>query len=255
MNEAVARTLVATGIVLSDLTVSFNREPAVHHLDGCFAEGSMTAIVGPNGAGKSTLLKAIVGILKPDAGRISLHGLTQRDIGYLPQLADIDRSFPITVGDMVALGLWNEIGSFGRTRGTDRQRVRTALETVGLEHLAERTIGALSAGQFQRVLFARLVVQNPRVLLLDEPFAALDEGTTRDLLALVLQWHREGRTIVAVLHELEQVHAHFPSCLLMAREPVAWGPTATVLTELNLRRARTLAHDWHAEGHGRRHHG
>src|SRR6185436_15765438 len=102
-------------IQLDNLTLGYDRHPAVHHLDGRFAEGSLTAIVGPNGAGKSTLLKAIVGILKPDAGHIALQGLTRRDIGYLPQLAEIDRSCPITVGDMVALGLWNEIGAFGGT--------------------------------------------------------------------------------------------------------------------------------------------
>jgi zinc/manganese transport system ATP-binding protein len=236
---------IAQGIRLEDVTVSFDREPAVHHVSGTFASGSMTAIVGPNGAGKSTLLKAIVGIVQPDQGRVALDGLSRRALGYLPQLAEVDRTFPITVRDAVGLGLWHRIGLFGEIDRADRQRVAAALATVGIEAMAERPIGALSVGQFQRLLFARLIVQDPEVLLLDEPFAALDERTTRDLLGLVLDWHRQGRTVVAVLHELDQVEAHFPSCLLLSREPIGWGPTAAVLTPANLRRARGLAHDWH----------
>jgi zinc/manganese transport system ATP-binding protein len=237
----------ARGIRLDDVTVSFDREPAVHHVSGTFAAGSMTAIVGPNGAGKSTLLKAMIGIVQPDQGRILLEGLSREALGYLPQLAEVDRTFPITVSDAVGLGLWHRIGLNGGINGGEAERVRTALETVGLEAMAERSIGTLSVGQFQRLLFARLIVQDAQVLLLDEPFAALDELTSRDLLGLVLDWHRQGRTIIAVVHELDQVQAHFPSCLLMAREPIAWGPTASVLTQANLRRARGLAHDWHSE--------
>lgn len=236
---------IAPGIRLEDVTVSFDREPAVHHVGGTFVCGSMTAIVGPNGAGKSTLLKAIVGIVQPDQGRVALEGLSRQTLGYLPQLAEVDRTFPITVRDAVGLGLWHRIGLFGEMDRGDRERVGAALATVGIETMAERPIGALSVGQFQRLLFARLIVQDPQVLLLDEPFAALDERTTSDLLGLVLDWHRQGRTVVAVLHELDQVEAHFPSCLLLLREPIAWGPTETVLTPANLHRARGLAHDRH----------
>jgi zinc/manganese transport system ATP-binding protein len=231
------------GIRLDDLTVSFDREPAVHHVSGTFAGGSMTAIVGPNGAGKSTLLKAMVGIVEPDQGRVVLEGLSRAELGYLPQLAEVDRSFPITVSDAVGLGLWHRIGLFRAMTGGEGAIVKAALQTVGLEAMAKRSIGALSVGQFQRLLFARLIVQDPQVLLLDEPFAALDERTTGDLLGLVLDWHRQGRTVIAVLHELDQVEAHFPACLLMAREPIAWGSTASVLTPANLRKARGLAHD------------
>jgi zinc/manganese transport system ATP-binding protein len=235
------------GIRLDDVTVSFDREPAVHHVNGTFSSGSMTAIVGPNGAGKSTLLKAMVGIVQPDQGHVVLEGLSRAELGYLPQLAEVDRTFPITVSDAVGLGLWHRVGPFGAMTGSDGDIVKAALRTVGLEAMERRSIGALSVGQFQRLLFARLIVQDPQVLLLDEPFAALDELTTYDLLGLVLDWHRQGRTVIAVLHELDQVEAHFPSCLLMAREPIAWGPTAAVLTPANLRKARGLAHDWHGE--------
>jgi zinc/manganese transport system ATP-binding protein len=235
------------GLRLEDVTVSFDREPAVHHVSGTFPSGSMTAIVGPNGAGKSTLLKAMVGIVHPDQGHVVLERLSRAELGYLPQLAEVDRTFPITVSDAVGLGLWHRIGLFRAMTGRDGDIVKAALRTVGLDAMARRSIGALSVGQFQRLLFARMIVQDPQVLLLDEPFAALDERTTHDLLGLVLDWHRQGRTVIAVLHELDQVEAHFPSCLLMAREPIAWGPTASVLTPANLRKARGLAHDWHGE--------
>jgi zinc/manganese transport system ATP-binding protein len=231
-------------IEIADLTVAYDRRPAVHHLSGRFAAGSLTAIVGPNGAGKSTLLKTIVGILKPDQGQLSLGGLDRRDIAYLPQQAEIDRSFPITVADTVALGLWRDVGIFGAVGADQRRRVHEALAIVGIDRLGGRPIGSLSAGQLQRVMFARLMLQEARIILLDEPFAAVDSRTTADLLDLVHRWHREGRTVLAVLHDLEQVRGHFPESLLLAREPVAWGPTLEVLTPDNLTRARRLSEGW-----------
>ena len=234
----------AGGIGIADLTVAYDREPAVHHLSGKFQPGSLTAVVGPNGAGKSTLLKTIVGLLNPESGRVEL-GITEpRDIGYLPQQADIDRSFPITVWDTVALGLWREIGIFGGIGPKQKDRVGAALAATGLQGLGSRPVGMLSVGQFQRVLFARLLVQDARILLLDEPFAGVDERTTADLIDIVRRWHAEKRTIVAVLHDLEQVRAHFPSALLIAREPIGWGPTPAILTERNLARARMLSRGW-----------
>ena len=186
---------------------------------------SLLALVGPNGAGKSTLLKGIIGQLKPLAGSLSLDGLNATDIAYLPQQIDIDRSFPITVFDAVAMGLWREIGTW---RGLDRGRnlaVLEALATLGLQDLAQRRVGALSGGQFQRVLFARLLLQDAAIILLDEPFRAVDTKTVEDLLRLISRWHGEGRTVIAALHDLDQVRAHFPKTLLLAREVVAWGRT------------------------------
>ena len=237
-----------SNLEIDDLTVAFDRRPAVHHLSGRFAAGSLTAIVGPNGAGKSTLLKTIVGILRPDAGRIALGLMSAADLAYLPQQAELDRSFPITVADTVALGLWHQIGVL---RGLDRElagRVEGALAAVGLGGLGRAAIGHLSVGQLQRVLFTRLVLQDARAILLDEPFAAVDAKTTADLLAIVQRWHGEGRTVVAVLHDLDQVRKHFPETLLLAREPVAWGRTAEALAPENLERARRLAEGWSDPG-------
>ncbi|MBA1249456.1 metal ABC transporter ATP-binding protein [Pseudomonas luteola] len=231
-------------ISLNDLTVAYERHPAVHHVSGCFEAGSLTAIVGPNGAGKSTLIKAMVGMLRPVGGGVDRKALSASAIGYLPQAAEIDRTFPLTVLDTVAMGAWRRIGIFGGMSRGQLQQAHEALIAVGLEGFGHRLIGSLSAGQFQRVLFARLLLQDASVILLDEPFNAIDARTTRDLLDLVRRWHGEGRTVIAVLHDLEQVKQHFPRTLLLARETIAWGDTRTVLTQENLRRARNMAEDW-----------
>jgi zinc/manganese transport system ATP-binding protein len=232
-----------------NLTLGYDRHPAVHHLDGAVEAGSLTAVVGPNGAGKSTLFKGVVGAIKPLAGRIDLEGCKPQDIAYLPQIADIDRSFPINVYDMVAMGLWRRKGLFGGIGRSDRDAVERALAAVGLTGFESRAIGTLSGGQMQRMLFARLLLQDARVIVLDEPFNAIDAKTSADLLGLVRQWHSESRTVLAALHDLDLVKAHFPHTLLLAREPVAWGATAEVLTADNILKARRMceAFDEHAE--------
>ncbi|EJJ28919.1 metal ABC transporter ATP-binding protein [Rhizobium sp. CF142] len=230
-------------IRLDNLTVSYDRHPAVHHLSGTFEPGSLTAIAGPNGAGKSTLLKAIMGELRPAEGRVE-HRLQRTDFGYLPQAAEINRRFPISVLDTVLLGSWRSAGAFGRIAKQDAACARDALATVGLEGFEKRHIGSLSAGQFQRVLFARLLLQDARIILLDEPFTAIDARTTRDLLDIVVRWHGDGRTVIAVLHDFEQVRAHFPETLLLARRLIGWGPTQEVMSSANLLQARAMAERW-----------
>lgn len=233
----------APSIALHDLTLAYRRHPAVHHLSGSFQPGSFTAIVGPNGAGKSTLLKGIVGAIRPDHGRIELAGCGVRDLAYLPQVADIDRSFPIDVADLVAMGLWRRCGPFGRIGGATA-RIGEALSAVGLEGFGRRGIGTLSGGQLQRALFARMLLQDARLLLLDEPFTAIDARTTADLLDLVKRWHGSGRTIIAVLHDLTLVREHIPETLLLAREAIAWGPTGQALSAANLLKARRMSEAW-----------
>ena len=234
-----------TGIALHGVTVAYGGRTAVQGVSGRFAPGSLTAVAGPNGAGKSTLMKAVAGVLAVTAGRIDRGRLLARHFGILPQAAETDRSFPISVGDAVLLGAWAHMGAL-RGAGAAAKRVRDALEAVGLAGMEGRPMGALSAGQVQRVLFARLLVQDAPVILLDEPFNAIDSRTTADLLALLHGWQAEGRTVVAVLHDLDQVRAVFPDTLLLAREVVAWGPTAAVLTPGNLARARDMAAAWEA---------
>jgi zinc/manganese transport system ATP-binding protein len=231
-------------ITLYDLTLGYDGHPAVHHLSGVFEAGSMTAVVGPNGSGKSTLLKGITGILRPLGGHIGRGSLKISQIAYLPQQAEIDRSFPMTVLDLVALGLWHRLGMFGGMKKELWEQAGQALASVGLDGFERRAIGELSAGQFQRVLFARLLLQDCPVILLDEPFTAIDTRTTADLLDVVQRWHAENRTIIAVLHNFEQVRSYFPKTLMIAREPIGWGNTTDILTPENLQLARQMSEAW-----------
>lgn len=226
---------------LEDLTLGYDRHPAVHHLNVDVPAGALVAVVGPNGAGKSTLLKGVAGELRALGGHIRRSGEPDARIAYLPQRGELDTSFPVSVFEMVAMGLWHEIGAFGRVRASHVHRIERALAAVSLSGFESRPIGSLSGGQMQRVRFARLILQDAPLILLDEPFAALDARTVADLMQLILDWHREGRTILTVVHDLDQVRRHFPTCLLLAREPVAYGPTAEVLTEPLLTRARQLS--------------
>lgn len=231
-------------VELRDVTVSYDGHPAVHHISVAFNAGTLTAIAGPNGAGKSTLLKALVGEVVLTTGSIDVQALSRADIGYLPQAADIDRRFPLTVADTVALGAWRQAGAFGALSTESTIRAQQALAAVSLEGFERRQIGSLSAGQFQRVLFARLILQDAALILLDEPFTAIDARTTRDLIEVMHRWHREGRTVITVLHDFEQVRAHFPETLLLARELIAWGSTQSTMTPANLLKARATAERW-----------
>ena len=228
-------------IKIADLTVSHQRRTAVHHLSGRFAPGSLTAVVGPNGAGKTTLLRAIAGLHRPDGGRIE--GAAGQ-VALLPQQSSLDRSFPLTCLDAVLFGLWGEAGAFRAIPRAGRARAEAALAAIGLAGFERRPIGSLSAGQFQRVLFARLLLQDAPVILLDEPFNALDARTAAELLSLVKRWHGEGRTVIAVLHDLDLVRREFPETLLLARDCLGWGPTGEVLTAANRLRARMMAEAW-----------
>ena len=231
---------MAAQVQFLDVTLGYDRHPAVHHLSGEVAAGALLAVVGPNGAGKSTLFRGLVGILKPLAGSILTGGLDVRDIAYLPQSVDIDRSFPISVYDFVGTGLWRVTGFFGGMGKGAREKIAHALAAVGLNGFENRPIGTLSGGQMQRMLFARVLLQDARLIVLDEPFNAIDAKTSADLLDLVRRWHAEGRTVLAALHDMELVRAHFPETLLLARGEVAWGPTAEVLTAENLLEARRM---------------
>jgi len=234
----------SAAVRIDNLTVTHQRHPAVHHLSGTLAAGSLTAIVGPNGAGKSSLLDALAGRLVPATGRIVFDPALRDRLAYLPQQANIDRSLPVSVLDLVALGHWRRCGAFGGIGRQGRDEVLAALSAVGLQGFERRLIGELSVGQFQRVLFARLLLQDAQLILLDEPFNAIDTRTLADLLGVVKRWHGERRTVVAVLHDLDQVRDHFPQTLLLAREAVAWGDTPGVLRAEHLFKARQMAERW-----------
>lgn len=228
---------------IRNLSVRYGAYTAIHGLEGDFEDGSLTAVVGPNGAGKTTLLNALKGFLAPTQGSIEF-GRSDAHVAYLPQHAELDRTFPISVRELVSLGAWRYAGAFAGYSHETLDRISEALGQVSLQGLEERPIASLSTGQFQRALFARLLVTDARVILLDEPFNAIDTRTTRDLLEIVRRWHVESRTVVAVLHDLEQVRRVFPDCLLLARECISWGRTADVLVPRNLEIAQELAERW-----------
>ena len=229
---------------LENLTLGYDGHPAVHHLNGEFATGSLTAVLGPNGAGKSTLLKALAGLLKPITGTISRKKDDAKEIAYLPQASEVDRTFPVSVKDLVATGLFQRRGLFAAQTKSDEAAIAHAINGVGLNGFDARGLDTLSGGQFQRTLFARVILQDAKTILLDEPFSAVDSKTTDDLLKIIAHWESESRTIVAVLHDEELVRRHFPDTLLLAREPIGWGVTAQVLTKSNLLRARHIHEAW-----------
>ena len=225
------------GIDVRNVQVRHGRNVALEGINGCFSAGSLTAVVGPNGAGKSTLLNVLSGLTRPDRGEVVCMARRRHRVAYLQQQAALDRDFPVTVAELVGLGLWRSFGAFRAPPAIVAHRVVEAVGAVGLLDQIHRRIAELSAGQMQRAFFARLLLLDAEVMLLDEPFAAVDARTKDVLLALLARWHSEGRTIVAVMHEFDQVRAHFPSALLLARTPVAWGDTVAVLTDDNLAKA------------------
>jgi zinc/manganese transport system ATP-binding protein len=214
-------------VLLRDVTVRYGRRVALEAVSGEFKSGSLTAVVGANGAGKSTLLGAIAGVVRLAGGVVDC--AARQRLAYLPQLAAISRDYPITVSELITLGGWREFGAFRAPGAALRARAEEAAATVRLTGLLRRPIGEISGGELQRALFARLILQDPAVILLDEPFAAVDAQTISVLVDQITQWHREGRTVIAVLHDLDLVEARFPETLVLARRCVAWGTTKAAL--------------------------
>jgi zinc/manganese transport system ATP-binding protein len=229
---------MAASLAFRNLTLGYDRHPAVHHLDGTVEAGTLLAVAGPNGGGKSTLLKGIAGRIEPLGGTIENSFPT---LAYMPQIGDLSRDFPVSVFDLALTGLCSRRGIFGRISRADRNRAFEAIARVGLSGFEDRSIRTLSGGQLQRLLFARMMLQDAALILLDEPFAAIDQRTIADLLEIIAGWHAEGRTILCVLHDFDVLRRLFPQCLLIAREPIAWGATPAVLTGENLARARSMS--------------
>lgn len=223
-----------------NVTLGYDRRPAVHHLSARIPNGDFLALVGPNGAGKSTLLKGVLGQITPMEGSIKLESISKKDISYLPQASSVDRQFPMTAEQFVASGLWQELGLFKKLKSHHVDQIHHALETVGLSGFESRTIDALSGGQFQRLLFARKLIQSSKLMLLDEPFNGVDEQTVEDLMDVLNEQHRKGATIIAVIHNMSLVRRYFPKAMLLSRELIGYGETEQVLTPENLVRASTV---------------
>ena len=227
MQSCTVESVHADGsIVLRDVTVRYGNRIALDQVTGEFRAGSLTAVVGANGAGKSTLLAAIAGTARLARGAIERPA---GSLAYLPQRTPIDTSYPMAVSELIMLGAWREFGAFRAPRRATWSRLAAAAEVVGLTGRLERRIDELSVGELQRALFARLILQDAATLLLDEPFAAVDEQTAEVLLQQVMRWHQDGRIVIAVLHDLDMVRRRFPATVVLARQCVAWGPTDVAL--------------------------
>ena len=217
------------------LTVSYGRAPAVFSVDVTVPRGSMTAIVGPNGAGKSTLLKAALGIVKPLAGQVTVFGRplarARSRVAYVPQRASVDWDFPTRVIDVVLMGLYRELGLLRRITGSDRARATRCLERVGMEDFADRQIGQLSGGQQQRVFLARALAQDADLYLLDEPFAGVDAATEKAIIGVLKSLRAEGRTVVAVHHDLSTVAEYFDRVLMINVRKIAEGTVENAFTD------------------------
>lgn len=232
---------------LHDIEVKYRDRPAIQNISGHFKPSSMTAVIGPNGGGKSTLLKVIMGLIPSTKGSISYSDAIKNSVAYLPQLTQIDRNFPMTVTDLVATGYCQTYGFFRRFDGSLKDQVLSALEEVNMQDCSNRTLHSLSGGQFQRVLFARLSLQNASCILLDEPFTAMDSYTISDLVKILTKWRNQGKTLIVVNHDLDLVQDYFPETVLVARHVLGWGETDKIVTLDNLKRARCLSRQLEAD--------
>ncbi len=225
-------------LAVHGLTVSYNQTPAIFSVNMVVHPATMTAIVGPNGAGKSTLLKAVLGVIKPLAGSVSILGkplVKMRDkIAYMPQRASVDWDFPTRVIDVVMMGMYRNIGLLGRVRASHREQAIKCLNRVGMADFATRQIGQLSGGQQQRVFLARALAQDAEIYVLDEPLAGVDAATEKTIIAVLEELRDSGSTIVAVHHDLATVSDYFDDVVLLNKKVVAAGPIDDIFTEANL---------------------
>ncbi|MDX2322043.1 MAG: ABC transporter ATP-binding protein [Moritella sp.] len=218
-------------IKINNLSVSYQQNVALSDISTTINDGELIAIVGPNGAGKSTLLKSIMQQITAHSGYIDLGDLSLKDIAYLPQSMQIDHSFPITVTEFVSAGAWQRTSFWRVFNRTEQKLLQQALAKVNLEDMAERQISQLSGGQFQRMLFARMLLQNADILLLDEPFSGIDAQTTELLMGVIQECQQQGNTVIAVIHDLALVQRYFPTTLLVATSLIAAGKTTDVLAQ------------------------
>jgi len=252
--------LAAHQLSVSDLTVSYQRVPALHHIAFDVCCGQCVALLGPNGAGKSTLLKTLAGLLPRETGKISFHhhevsGATQ-DFAYLPQREQIDWDFPTTVRGLVEMGRYLRVGWWRTFRAEDEKAVDEAIAAMRLEPLEKRQISALSGGQQQRAFLARALAQQAHVFLLDEPFTGLDKPTQDDLKGVMRTLRDLGKLIIASHHDLATVPELFDQVILLNGELIAAGSVAEVFNEENVHKTyHTPTFAGPAKhGHGHHHH-
>ena len=235
-----ARVSSSHELRVRDLTVSYNRVPALHHIAFDVPCGQCVALLGPNGAGKSTLLKALAGLLPIETGTLAFHGKpvrgATRDFAYLPQREAIDWDFPTDVRGLVEMGRYARVGWWRGYAREDEKAVDAAVKAMHLEELEHRQVSALSGGQQQRSFLARALAQEAHVFLLDEPFTGLDKPTQDNLKTLLRELRDAGKLIIASHHDLGNVRELFDQVLFLNGELLASGSVADVFTEEHIAR-------------------
>jgi manganese/zinc/iron transport system ATP- binding protein len=228
-------------IEVEDLTLAYEEKPVLWDIDLHVPEGILMAIVGPNGAGKTTLIKSILGLLTPAAGTVRIYGRPYHEqrhlVAYVPQRGSVDWDFPTSVLDVVMMGRYGSLGWLRRPGHTERTYALEALNKVDMSHLAHRQISQLSGGQQQRTFLARALVQDAQVYFMDEPFQGVDAITERAIVDLLKELRAQGKTVVAVHHDLQTVPEYFDWVTLINVHRIASGPVAEVFTDDNLRLA------------------
>jgi manganese/zinc/iron transport system ATP- binding protein len=225
---------------IHDVTVAYHRRPVLWDVDLTINEPQLAAICGPNGAGKSTLIKAALGLVPMASGRVQVFGqpvsAVRKRIGYVPQRESVDWDFPVSVLDVVLMGTYGQLGWIRRPGKAERQWARQCLEKVGLASYERQQIGQLSGGQQQRVFLARALAQKSDIYFMDEPMAGVDASTERTIFQVLRELRSEGKTIIAVHHDLRTVPQYFDYVVLLNVRLVSAGPTALVFTPENLRK-------------------
>ena len=228
----------ADAISVTELTVDYDGVKAIEDVNFMVNAEKLTAIVGPNGAGKSTLIKALLGLIPTRTGTISCFGTSPKQyrkyISYVPQRAQIDWEFPANVFDVVAMGLYGELGLLRRFSSAHKDRVHSALTDVDMADFAARQISQLSGGQQQRVFLARSIVQDAELILLDEPFGGIDAKSEAVIVDILRHQKQSGKSIVAVHHDLSTVKDYFDDVILLNKTVTAFGPVNDVFTKSNV---------------------
>jgi len=232
---------IVPAVEIQDLTVAYKDSPVLWDIDVNIPQGTLLAVVGPNGAGKTTLIKAILGLIKPAAGRVKVFGLPienqRRIIGYVPQRTTVDWDFPTDALDVVMMGRYGHLGWFKRPGALDKRLAMEALDKVGMADFADRHISQLSGGQQQRVFLARALVQDAAIYFMDEPFVGVDAATEGAIVSLLKELRSQGKTVIVVHHDLQTLEDYFDWVFLLNVRQIAIGPVKEVMTQENLRAA------------------
>ena len=221
-------------VTLEDASFSYGSSTVLTGVDGQVPVGQALALVGPNGSGKTTLMRALLGMVTVSRGRVRVNGAApgrapRGSVGYVPQLSDLDPTFPVTVREVVQMGMYSQLGILRRPGAEARRRALEALESVGLADRADRRFGTLSGGQQQRVLVARCVAARPRLILLDEPFNGLDQPNRDALLSIITDLKDQGISLVISTHDLVLAQETCEQAALLAGRQIAFGPRDDVL--------------------------